>query len=263
MSLRRSKVLARWRAGQPARLCSLGIFHPPYIAHAAANGYDAIWVDMEHKAFTATEIKSLLTYFHLYDIDCLLRPSTTDKIQLYRYLEDGATGLMIPHCNTPEIARQLVQCVKFPPLGQRGLDGAGFDGNFYMHDGADYPAFANRETFLVVQIETPEAIANVDAIAAVEGVDCLFIGPGDLGLRIKHAQPGYDLAGAARRVAAAAKKHGKQWGQPAGSAEHLRELLALGGTLLNHGSDFMALKTMLEERGREWTKVLADKLPSA
>ena len=81
---------------------------------------------------------------------------------------------MIPHVSTVEKAWMLVDAVKFPPLGDRGLDGAGLDSDFILAGGDDYIDAANRETFLVVQIETPEAVANVDEIAAVEGIDALL-----------------------------------------------------------------------------------------
>jgi len=153
---------------------------------------------------------------------------------------------MIPHVSTPERAKELVQAVKFPPLGDRGLDGSGMDSEFYFAGGASYTEDANRETFLVVQIETPEAIANVDAIAAVEGVDGLFMGPGDLGLRIQKLNPGFTLDEARAKLAAACAKHGKAWGLPAADESQLKQFAEEGAQILAHGGEFMALKAMLE-----------------
>ena len=249
--MRRSKTLAKLRAGRLVRMCAMGFFIPPYVRHAAHHGFDCIWLDLEHRSMASREIQALLSYFHLFDIDCMIRPPTLEKSRLYRYLEDGATGLMIPLVSTAEKARMLVDAVKFPPLGGRGLDGAGFDGDFYLDAGADFPERANRETFLVVQIETPEAVENVDAIAAVEGVDGLFVGPADLGLRCELApQSGMDIEEATDRVAAAAAKHGKAWGRPAPTLEDLKSLHARGGRLLPHGEDFEAFLEKLEE----WSK---------
>ncbi len=122
--------------------------------------------------------------FHLADIDCLLRAPTLEKTLLYRYLEDGAAGLMIPPCLHSQKARELVQALKFPPLGDRGLDGAGLDCDYIIQGGESYPDEANAETFLVVQIETVEAVLNVDEIAAVPGVDALLSARRS-GLRLK------------------------------------------------------------------------------
>ena len=96
-------------------MCALGHFIPAYIALAAQARYDCIWLDAEHRAFSERELQTLLAYFHQYDIDCMLRVPTLEKTRLYRYLEDGATGLMIPHVSTVEKAQALVDAVKFPP----------------------------------------------------------------------------------------------------------------------------------------------------
>lgn len=245
--MRKSKTLARLRAGDPVRMCSLGHFIPAYIRLAAHFRYDCIWLDLEHRAMSDREVQTLLAYFHLFDIDCMLRAPTLEKTRLYRYLEDGATGLMIPHVSTADKARQLVDAVKFPPLGDRGLDGAGLDSDFLLAGGDDYIDEANRETFLVVQIETPEAVANVEEIAAVDGVDGLFIGPGDLGLRIKRTNTQLTLDAAVEAVAAAAKRHGKAWGCPAASADEVTRLREHGARLIAHGGEFRALMNALKE----------------
>jgi 4-hydroxy-2-oxoheptanedioate aldolase len=257
--LRTSKLLRRLRAGQAARICSLGGFNPVYVKHAATNGFDCIWLDLEHRAMETREVQAMLAFFHLCDIDCMLRPPTLEKSRLYRYLEDGAAGLMIPHVSTVEKARMLVQATKFPPLGDRGLDGSGLDADYYTYGSAGYTEAANRETFLVVQIETLEAIANVEEIAAVAGVDGLFIGPGDLGLRLKHAPaPAMTMEQCIAKVAAAADAHGKAWGMPAANVENLRKLSAQGAKLVSHGSEFAALTEMLAARGREWREIAGE-----
>jgi len=253
--MRTSKVLQRIRAGEVVRICALGHYIPAFIRHAAHFGFDAIWLDCEHRAMSTREIQSLMPLFHQFDIDCMLRPSTLDKTSLYRYLEDGATGLMIPHVSTPEKAQSLVQSVKFPPIGDRGLDGAGYDSDFILQGGENYTDEANRETFLIVQIETLEAVENADAIAATEGVDGIFIGPGDLGLRIKKSNTSLTLDEARARVAAACAKHGKAWGLPTASEEILAQYASEGGQLLAHGGDFGALMEMLETSSQRFDRV--------
>lgn len=245
--MRKSKTLARIRNKQTVRMCCLGHYIPAFVKHAAHFGFDCIWLDMEHRNFSDRDVQSLLTYSHLHDIDIMVRPATLEKTRLYRYLEDGAAGLMIPHVNTAEKARLLVDAVKFPPLGDRGLDGAGLDADFYVNGVDSYLERANAETFLVVQIETPQAVANVDEIAAVPGVDGLFIGPGDLGLRLK-LQPGeLTLEAAFERTAASCQRHGKAWGSPVATREILHRRQEQGGQLLAHGGDFGAIMKMLQE----------------
>jgi 2-keto-3-deoxy-L-rhamnonate aldolase RhmA len=177
---------------ETVRMCCLGHFIPAFVKHAAHFGFDCIWLDLEHRNWTGRDVQAILAFSHLYDIDVMVRPSTLEKSKLYRYLEDGAAGLMIPLVSDAEKARNLVNAVKFPPLGDRGIDGAGLDLGFMVdfqeQENFDYTNLVNQETFLVVQIETPAAVENIEEIASVKGVDALFIGIGDLGLRYKHVE---------------------------------------------------------------------------
>ena len=254
--MRQSKTLENLRRNELVRICGLGHFIPSFVRHAAHFGFDCIWLDLEHRAMDDREIQTILALCHQYDIDCMLRSPTLEKTRLYRYLEDGATGLMIPHVSTPEKAEMLVQAVKFPPLGDRGIDGAGLDTDFYVQGGEGYTERANRETFLVVQIETPQAIENVEAIAAVDGVDGLFVGPADLGLRLKCSDSSLTLDECIRRVATVAAERGKAWGRPAGSVELLKELYDQGARLLAYGGEFMAIMQMLEKSAADFDKAI-------
>lgn len=250
--MRRSKTLARIRAGQVVRMCSLGHYIPAFVKHAAAYGYDCIWLDLEHRHLDQHQVQALLAYGHLFDIDVMVRSSTTERGPLYRYLEDGAAGLMIPHVSTVSKAEALVEAVKFPPVGNRGLDGAGLDGDFYHQPADAYVDHVERETFLVVQIETPQAVAAVDAIAAVPGVDGLFVGPGDLSLRLRRTSGGLSLDECCRRVADAARKHGKAWGLPVGSRDQLKDYASRGAQIIARGGDFGAVMQALQECGAEF-----------
>lgn len=256
--MRRSKVLQKIRAGEVARICALTHFLPFFPRAASHSGFDGIWVDNEHRPFDAREAQSLIAYHHLADIDCMWRPSVTEKGALYRLLEDGASGLMIPHVSTPERAQQLAQAVKFPPIGDRGLDGSGLDGDFYINLPATYPQDANRETFLVVQIETPQALDNVDAIAAVPGVDVIFLGPGDMSLRLGCSPAVNDpkMMDAQKRIAAAAKAHGKAWGRPVGTAEDAKMIAGMGAQLVALGSMHRAIMQHLEECAKQFDTAL-------
>ncbi len=245
--MRKSKTLARIRNNQTVRMCCLGHYMPFFVKQAAHFGFDCIWLDLEHRNFSDRDVQALLAYSHLHDIDIMVRPATLEKTRLYRYLEDGAAGLMIPHVNTAEKARMLADAVKFPPIGDRGLDGAGLDADFYVGDSEAFVKQANQETFLVVQIETLEAVRNVDEIAAVPGVDGLFVGPGDLGLRMKLDPSEGTLESAYERVATACKRHGKAWGAPVGTPEIMKQRQKQGGQLLNHGGEFGSVMNMLKD----------------
>jgi len=242
--MRKSKALEKIRRGACARVCAMGHYLPFFVRYAAQFKYDAIWLDLEHRAMDSREVQSLLAMCHQWDIDCMVRTPTLERTNLYRFFEDGAAALMVPFVSTGDIARHVVESVKFPPMGNRGIDGAGLDAQF----GTDawcpdttYTDDANRETYIVAQIETPEALDNLDEIAGTNGIDVLFVGPADLGLRLG---PDGDLDGAIESVAAAAAKHGKAWGLPAGTAELLTKYRKMGAQYLVHGGDFGLMKVL-------------------
>ncbi len=260
--MRKSKVLAKLRSGRFARICAVGHFLPFFIRHAVHCKYDGIWLDLEHRTMDDREVQAFIAACYYNDIDCMIRPQTRGASHLYHYLDDGATGFMFPLVPTAEVARQLVEAVKFPPLGNRSLDGAGLDGDYGIEawkPDATYCEQANRETFVVVQIETLEAVCNVEEIATVPGIDCLFIGPADLGYRLRVAGSSIKLtlAEAVERVAAAARKNGKAWGITAGSLEELVRYRKMGAQIVPWGSDF-ALTNVLKRCSEELDSVLAE-----
>ncbi len=257
--MRESKVLQKIRAGQCARVCAMGHFLPFFVRYAAHFRYDAIWFDLEHRAMTQREVQSVLAMCHANDIDCMVRPPTLERSRLYRYLEDGATGFMLPFVSDAETGRQIVQAVKYPPQGNRGIDGAGLDADFgleFWKPDSTYLADANARTFVTAQIETPEALENLEDIAAVPGIDVLFVGPGDLGARLR-TWGGMELDEAIARVADAAARHGKAWGIPAGSPELIARYRQQGAQLLAHGGDFALIKA-LEECSQTFDQTLGE-----
>lgn len=251
--MRKSKILTKFRAGQPARLAMMGYFLPPFIAYAAHIGFDGIWLDTEHHNFDDREIQALLAFFHLYDIDCALRVSTREKARLYRYLEDGATGLIVPHVNDVQAVHDLVQSVKFPPIGDRGLHGRGLEANFGLDDRNANVDNARNETFLIVQIETPQALAQAEEMANVPGLDGLYVGPADLGLRLSQ-QPASEritVEAAIEQVGNICKRHNKLWGSLPRTADEVKHHAALGSNFLVWGVDARILQDGLSQASRE------------
>ncbi|MEZ4860176.1 MAG: aldolase/citrate lyase family protein [Caldilineaceae bacterium] len=247
--MRKSKMLEKFRSGRFARVCSMGHFLPFYIRYAAHFQFDGIWLDLEHRCMSDREVQAILAMCQAADIDCMVRPPTLERTKLYRYLEDGASGFLVPLVSTPELAYDLVQAAKFPPIGNRGMDGAGVDADFGIAawgPGMDFAGDANRETFILPQIETLEAVANAEAIAAIEGIDGLFLGPADLNLRIAAAPAGQKITfeQAVETVAAACRKHNKVWGIAVGSLEQLKQYRALGAQVVPWGGDFALMKVL-------------------
>ncbi len=256
--MRHSRILQTIAAGKVARVATLGTNLPYFPALAAHAGFDAVWVDGEHRAWDARELEALIARHHGVDIDCIFRPPTNSKTSLSRLLEDGVTALMMPQVNTAAEAALLVQHAKFPPLGERGLDGSGADGGYGLQKTPQYPAEANRETLLIVMIETPQALANLDDIAAVAGVDMLFMGPGDLSLRLGSTSAITDakILAAVKQMAAACAHHGKPWGFPANDPEHARIAVDLGCRMLCISNEQHAVQRHLFEKGAQFDALL-------
>ncbi|MBM3853706.1 MAG: 4-hydroxy-2-oxovalerate aldolase [Verrucomicrobia bacterium] len=252
--MRRSKVLSRLRNNEIVRTCVLGHFIPAFVCHAARAGYDCIWLDLEHRMLASREVQTLLALSHLYDIDIMVRPPTLEKTGLCRYLEEGAAGLLIPFVSTAEKARELVEAVKFPPLGDRGVENNGFDAYFQSGDVDEFVAWANRETFLCVQIETPLAVRNVESIASVKGVDLIFVGPADLGLRLRHS-PEMTLEEAWVTVAGICRKHQMPFGGPTLTKEEMQRRRRQGAQFLVGSSEFAGWSQGLRQDIRRFDEI--------
>ena len=249
--MRKSKTLQKIRDGKVIKSCVLGHFIPAYVAHAAKAGYDCIWLDLEHRSIASRDVEYLLLASHHFDIDIMLRPPTLEKTGLYRYLEDGATGLMIPHVSTAEMAQRLVQAVKFPPIGDRGIDNAGLDADFNFNDPDTYAKWANNETFLCVQIETPQAVERIDEIVSIPGIDMIFVGPGDLGLRLRQSGK-MAVDDAWERVASCCLQHNIPFGGPTLDLQEMKKRRDQGAQFLVHCSEFQAFTSSLASNIRHF-----------
>lgn len=185
--------------------------------------------------------------------DIIARPAKGEFMRMQRMLEAGAQGIMYPRCDDAREAAEVVGWAKFAPQGRRGCDAANPDAPYLFMPVADYVAEANRQTFVMIQIESPEALERADEIAAVDGVDILFLGPGDYS--ILSGFPGrFDdprILEAKRKVAAAARNAGKDWGCPVGSVQQAEQLLELGARLVCYQADIVMIKAGLEQIQRE------------
>lgn len=236
----KSRVLEKLRAGDFVRCVSMSRLTDPWLAELIGRlGFDVIWLDMEHRPFGYDIVDPISLACRATGIDLMVRILKTGYTAPMRVLEFGANGVMVPHCRSAAEARQWVEWCRFPPLGKRGFDGAGADADYMLADPLEHLRHGNEDVFLMVQIEDREAVDVVDEIAAVEGIDLLFVGPGDLtisyGVPMQVGHP--SVQGAIDRVAAACAKHGKWWGMPTGTPEAAQAVLDRGGRFVTCGGD--------------------------
>jgi 4-hydroxy-2-oxoheptanedioate aldolase len=186
--------------------------------------------------------------------DIIARPAKGEFMRMQRMLEAGAQGIMYPRCDDADEAAEVVAWAKFPPMGKRGCDFFNPDAPYGMMALDDYLEAANRETFIVVQIEQPQTVDEVEQIAKVDGVDVLLVGPGDLS--IQYGIPGQmdhpTMRKAFERVAAAAADAGKHWGSPTMSVEQTSRFLQMGARFLCHQADIVLIKAGLERVKEEF-----------
>jgi len=242
--MRESRVLKKLRAGDFVITAGLNRVTEPWLTEVIGQiGYDVIWFDMEHRAFGFDKIDPIALACRATGIDLMVRVLKTGYTSPMRALEFGANGILVPHCLSVAGAEQWVEWVRYPPLGRRGFDGAGADADYALSDAKEYFEKANTEVFLALQVEDRECVDCVEEIAAVPGVDLLFVGPGDLS--ISYGVPfEFDhplVQSAIDRVAKAAEKAGIWWGLPTGSPEQAQSYIDRGARLITAGNDHALL----------------------
>jgi 4-hydroxy-2-oxoheptanedioate aldolase len=207
-------------------------------------GIDCLWLDQEHLPTDSLTLYSLIVAAHGVAADAVVRVPNGDLSTAVRMLDAGADAIMYPRVRSAAEVQTLVQHLRFAPIGDRGVDTMVFANRFGARNVDDFTAFANANDVIIVQIETREALRQVDEIAAVPGIDVLFVGLGDLSrdLGIPCDPTNEQLDSAVKHVAAAAERHGVAWGMPALSIEHAQQLLAAGALFVSHGSDTSLLK---------------------
>ncbi len=242
--MRFSRVKAKLRRGEPALIVTCHFTDPSVYELTSLMGFDGIWMDLEHHSTNTETANQLMRAARVGSSDVIVRPAKGEFMRMGRLLEAGAQGIMYPRCESAEEAAEVVRWAKFGPLGERGIDGANPDAPYCAVPMAEYIKLANEHTLLIVQIESPKALDNVEAIAQVPGVDVLMIGPADLSIlsgvpfQFNHQI----ILDAYRRVADVAKQAGKAWGTTSSSPEHSRMLLDLGATFVCHSADILLVK---------------------
>jgi 2-keto-3-deoxy-L-rhamnonate aldolase RhmA len=212
MTLLAIEALQRIRSGQLT--LGFGVHHlrgaaVPLLAKAA--GYDWLFIDAEHGSISAQEISQLCLAALPAGVAPIVRVCRGALDEGTRALDNGALGIVVPHVDTADEARQMVDAFRFHPMGHRSTGGAPAQFAFRAPPAAEMQRILNAELLLIPMIETPKAVENAEAIAAVEGIDALLIGTNDLALEMGIAgQLGHErVQNAYRRVGEACCRHKK------------------------------------------------------
>ncbi len=213
---------------------------------AATSDMDCLIIDTEHAPNDMQSTLAQLQATFGYDIDVIVRAYEGDKALLKRLLDIGAQTLLVPMVDTPEQAAEIVSYTRYPPGGVRGVASARA-ARWTRVPG--YFESADQQICLIAQIESREGLANIDAIAAVDGVDALFVGPSDMAAALGHlGNPGHPdvqeaVLGALRSITAAGKPAGV-YGATPDAAQRYAEA---GATLVIVGVDTIVYSNALNQ----------------
>lgn len=156
----------------------------------APSGFDWLLFDTEHSPSDVLSVLPQLQAVAAYDVSAIVRPAANDAVLIKRFLDIGAQSLLIPYVQNRAEAQCAMDATRYPPAGIRGVSGLTRANRFGRVAG--YAQRAEEELCLLLQVETGEALVNLEEIASVEGVDGIFIGPADLAASLGHAgNPGH------------------------------------------------------------------------
>jgi 2-dehydro-3-deoxyglucarate aldolase/4-hydroxy-2-oxoheptanedioate aldolase len=223
-------------------------FTPGYPAICREAGAEFILYDMEHSGVDFGTMKAQFAFCRGLDLVPLVRVPSGDYHHIARALDIGAMGIMVPMVETPEQARAIVDCTRYPPVGRRGA-AFGVAAHDDYSDGPETEkiAQANARTMVIALVETAKGIDNVDAIAAVDGVDVIWLGHYDLtnflGIPGEFDNPKFHTA--VHGLIMACKKHGKTPGFLAGNEQLARDFRARGFRMIAYGVDTLLMRGAL------------------
>lgn len=222
-------------------------------------GFDFLVVDMEHVTIEFSDLAHILRAIACTPAVPVVRLAWSDQILVKRAMDAGAETLMLPFIQSVEEAKQAVSFMRYPPHGVRGVAAVHRGSRFGTLPG--YLANAHERAFVMLQLETPEAVAKLEDIAAVEGVDAVFVGPGDLSAAMGHIG---DIAHKdVQELIAHAAKAATRAGKPIGIVGPNPAMVA---KFLDYGYGFAAVASdmgLMTGRAGEWLAQLRQAQPAA
>jgi 4-hydroxy-2-oxoheptanedioate aldolase len=251
------KRALRQRRQQIGLWCSLP---GSYVAEAVAGSrFDWLLFDTEHSPGDPLTVLSQLQAVAPYDVSAVVRPASNDPVLIKRFLDLGAQTLLVPYVQNADEARAAVAAMRYPPEGIRGVSGLTRATRFGRI--ASYGRKAADELCLLVQVETGEALAEIEHIAAVDGVDGIFIGPADLAASLGHVgEPGHPevveaVEDAIRRIVETGKPAGiltpdKAFARRCIALGTLFTAVAIDAGILARGSEAIAEEFRVSLSGR-------------
>ncbi len=247
----KNTIKERLARGEQVLGTMVTVFDNPEIAKILkVCGFDFFIVDCEHGHFDYQSVGNIMSVAREAGIPGLVRIPEVKREVVLKYMEMGATGLLLPNTETVEQAKALVEYSKYYPLGNRGVSLLRAHTGFEKIDSAvDYMKRCNDENILMIQIESPTGVANIDKLMAIEGIDAAFIGPNDLSqsMGIMGQTDNPKFIAAVDSVIAAAKAKGKYSGIHLMAVPALEPWMAKGMTLNLWANDIVMMMNAAKE----------------
>lgn len=230
------------REGQPVLGATITVPSAETAAQLANAGFDFLWIEMEHSPITLETAREMILATRGLKAVPFIRIPANERWLAKRALDIGALGVVFPFTTNARLARQAVEACRYPPAGRRGV-GPGLASFRWPAPEEGYARFADRNVVVIVIVEEAEAVEAIDEIAAVEGIDVLFIGTSDLSYSLGHGgeldHP--TVRHAVAKILAAAKRRNVPVGLPARSPEQMKAHLEEGFTVFQAPADLSLL----------------------
>ena len=219
---------------------------PAVLTLLQAAGLDFARIDMEHSPFSMETVADMAVLARALDFPIVVRPPEGNREWITRLLDAGVWNLHVPQVDTPAQAAEVAACCRYAPLGERGMYGFGPHTGYRTLPPGEHMAAANARVHVTIMLETKQAFDRLDEIASVPGIDAMTIGPTDLAqnLGVLGTPRQRDVLTEYRqRLVAAARKYGKAVAMITDSVDGMREMIALGATIINYASDASVLRS--------------------
>jgi len=233
--MKENKLKSRIAEGKACYGVISPLTDPTICEYIGLNGFDYYMIDGEHGAISISDVTNMVRACELFDCTPLARIRSVDTKLILQYMDAGVMGVMMPSIDNADDVKRLVEAIKYPPFGKRGLGPV--RASDYMQGGMsqeEYVSFSNQQTLVLPQIESIDCVENLESICEIDGVDGFIIGPRDLAMSMGfYDGPGHEeVKIMLDHIFKTVLKSGKFYGTVAGTATRAQELVDKGASMI-------------------------------
>lgn len=239
--IKSNRINEKLKKGEPVIGCQIRTLNPMIAEVYGECGFDYVFIDGEHFPCQPLQVMDLVRGCEIGGLEPVLRIVDHDPGKILQYLDMGVTGMIFPHCDTPEQARALVKAGKFAPLGERGFSNTSRSTGYGTIPMSEYKKLANENCLLIPMVESRTSVENIDEILA-SGIDAIHLGPGDLAESYGREVSDPVVQSAMDYVVEKAAAAGIPVGAPAATPREAAAYIRRGFRLISFSSDLALLR---------------------